>query len=334
MYKNIWETYETLLSDGKDDDDNNGNIIICTICSSNKIIHDVANGNILCSDCGTVCEENVIDETAEWKTNGGEESSNKVNPSRCGIPINPLLEKSSLSTIIYSHKHVFMKKIHNQLSMNYIERSRYKIFEFIQKICVDRGGFPQVVIEQSKYYYKILSERKLSRGVIRQGLIACCVLYSCKVFNVSRSIKEISQMWDISVPVINKTSKIFLKYMSDVLKTEIPIHKCTSTNDLIPRYCNMINFPRSIEFTIIKKVNALNRIIQDNGILDCKTPSAIVCTLILYVVMFFNVDMTKNNIATKLNISVVTINKILKIIQAHDHLIIQSKDFRNKTLTL
>ena len=50
---------------------------------------------LICSNetCGIIYKD-TLDETAEWRYYGADDSSS-VDPTRCGMPINPLLKQSS-----------------------------------------------------------------------------------------------------------------------------------------------------------------------------------------------------------------------------------------------
>jgi transcription initiation factor TFIIIB Brf1 subunit/transcription initiation factor TFIIB len=260
----------------------------------------------------------MMDQSPEWNSSNGE-NGDKKDPSRCGCPINPMFKKSSMSTMIMSNKHRFMKRLHQQMSMDYVERARYHIFEGIAKMAGDIGNLPNNVVEQAKYYYKILSERKLSRGVIRQGLIACCILHACKAMNVPRSMKEISSITSITTATINKTNKLFYKIMHDVLVSSNNDDKhdaleSTSCKHLINRYCNYLGLDKSNEIKLVRYANKVNERIQLSGLLDCKTPSAVAAGVIMHSCNHLNIDMSKFEVSKRFDISVVTINKIMKII--------------------
>ena len=88
----------------------------CISCSGTNLQYDRSSGTIVCASCGVVNTESFIDYSAEWNYGGGDEPRGK-DPSRCGCPINPLLENSSLSTVIGKgggQKYWLMKKIHQQ----------------------------------------------------------------------------------------------------------------------------------------------------------------------------------------------------------------------------
>lgn len=287
---------------------------LCKACNHRGIFTDTMNGMLICTHCGVISETDILDQTAEWNNN----SESSKDPSRCGCPINPMLQKSSMSTMIVSNKYRFMKRLHQQMSMDYVERARYHVFESISKVGGEIGRLPPNVLEQAKYYYKVMSERKLSRGVIRKGLIACCLLHACKSMNVPRSMKEISNITSVPTSVLNKTNKLFLKIMCDVIimshQQEETALESTDSRHLIHRYCNHLQLDKKNEMELVRTVTKIDADIKESGLLDCKTPSAIVTGIIMYACSQLNIDISKYTISTEFDISVVTINKITKII--------------------
>lgn len=313
IISDIWKIYNDNIAEKEVKIDEE----IKCICKKMNIKYDERNGMNVCVSCGVVIEDNMIDEKAEWNNYNDD---CHVNPSRCGMPINPLLQQSSLSTIIKNNKNKFMGILHNQMSMNYTERSRYKIFEYINKVSSENGKLNSSIIEQAKYYYKEISEKKLSRGSIRQGLIACCILYACKYMKSPRSIKEISKITGVSVPIINKTNKIFIEHMHKLENKTIIEHNLvtdnTTSDDLITRFCNSMNIHECKQYAFIKEVKRINEYIIEQKILTCKTPSAIVLGIILYLCKKRNMCVLKKNISDQYNISIVTMNKIIKTLES------------------
>jgi transcription initiation factor TFIIB len=319
-YMEIWSQYNQLSENkaSKDDECAVDQDVWCKSCKKATVCEDVRNGAFVCTDCGVINEEYVMDNHAEWNFNGGDDSSKK-DPSRCGCPINPLLAKSSMSTMIKSNKHHFMKRLHNQMSMDYVERSRYHVFEAITKMAGEVGHLSPAIIDQAKCYYKTLSERKLSRGVIRKGLIACCIMYACKTLNVPRSVKEIAIITKVSVPTLNKTTKIFMKTMGDILQSTEggmdTLLESTDSKHLINRYCNVLHIgEKKKEMLLIRNVKRIDDELKREGVLDCKTPTAIITGIIVYLSKELDITMSKTNISSVFGVSIVTINKIVKMI--------------------
>jgi len=290
---------------------------VCNFCNSKSLKIDYSNGMIICTDCGVVNEHNLIDDSPEWNF-GQEDAMFGKDPARCGCPMNPLLEQSSMSTVIGKgggSKFWLLRKIHQQNSMNYLERARYHTFEHINMLTC-KADLPVSILNKAKYYYKELSNRKLSRGAVRQGLIACCIYYACKMSKVSRSVREIADMCEIDVMKVNSSMKIFNDVMKDIIKDESSCNEQrTNADDLINRYCNVLNIQHSEQYKIGNYVRRCNQVIETNKMLVGKTPSAITSALIYFVIHKLNYIMNKKQMCDLHKISVVTLNKIVSILE-------------------
>lgn len=231
-----------------------------------------------------------------------------------------------MSTMIVSNRHNFMKRLHQQMSMDYVERARYHVFEAIAKVAGDIGHLPHNVIEQAKFYYKTLSERKLSRGDVRKGLIACCIFHACKEMNVPRSLKEISAITSVPTSVLNRTNKMFIKLMHDVSGLE-----ATECRHLISRFCNQLQLQKAHENKVVRYALKIDHAIQEMGLLDCKTPSAVSAGIIVYSADILGVELLKCRVSSLVNVSVVTINKITKAISENSAVLEHRMSVRNRT---
>lgn len=300
----------------KQDSDNESqtDINACKSCESYDLVVDYTHGIIVCNACGVVNDHELIDEGAEW--NSGFDDAK--NPSRCGCPINPLLERSSMSTMIGKgggQKFWLMRKIHQQNSMDYIERSRWHVFESITRCC-EKGNISPKICELAKEYYKSISEKKLSRGGIRKGLIACCIMFACKENNVSRSSKEISIICGVDVSKINHASKLFQELINIDKSTQ---H--TQPNDLIIRFCCCLNLETKEQYKIANQVQIFSDSINEAKILIGKTPSAVTSAMIYIILIQNGHSINKRLLVKQHGISIVTLNKIVTIINNHFNLI-------------
>ena len=70
--------------------------INCNACNSKNIVE--INGFYVCSDCG-LCNDCIIDSGQEWRFYGADENKGS-DPSRCDIPTNELLPKTSIGALV------------------------------------------------------------------------------------------------------------------------------------------------------------------------------------------------------------------------------------------
>jgi len=284
-------------------------------CQKESIINDYKNGIMVCTSCGTINEDRVIDDSAEWNFGAEAIEGGQKDPARCGMPVNPLLEKSSVSTIITGGKNnYFMKRLHMQMSMDYVERSRWHIFNDINKKCEHLSS---AIAESSKHFYVEMSKHKLSRGNVRKGLIACCIFYSCIHHSVSRSIKEIACLCDITPSVLNNANKIFQEIIKGHIDESLFLDNI-QVDDLTSRFCSYLNLQKQIRIIVVKAVKRINDIVEKSNILIGKTPSAITAGIILYVLTKNQVQFQKKNASSQLNVSIVTLNKVIQILNNNE----------------
>lgn len=291
---------------------------ICKNCKKQTLLDDFSNGIIVCTSCGVINDDQIIDEAAEWSFGADEAASGGKDPARCGMPVNPFFEKSGCSTIIGgpSHKNFFMKKLHAQMSMDYVERSRYHMFVKIGRMC---ETLSPSVLETVKHYYVKMANEKLSRGNVRLGLIACCIFYACKKDKVTRSIKEVSAMCEIEPSVFNNAHKIFREIMKDHVPNDL-FEETTQVDDLITRFCGYLSFDRQKRCFFQKQIIKMNIVIDKTQILIGKTPSAITAACIYYISQKEKLDLSKKLISKQVNVSIVTINKIYNLLEKNSHL--------------
>ena len=305
MLATIWYEIDSLLP--KNEEEKLVNTNICRECSSVKVISP--EGLPVCSECGLV-DDNFIDDTPEWTS--GITDDGKVNdPSRCGNPnANPELFSDSwgkgtiISTQGYStYENKRMAKINFHMSMNHKDRSLFHAYRDIDEAC---NTLPDCVLKDAKIMYKKFNEEKLTRGAVRLGIKANCVLYACRLAKHPRTTKEIADMFGIQSKDISRTTQIF----KDNILGETKKNYVTKAFDVMQRLLN------SFEITKEERLRCIKLCDQTEDCVDLmsKTPNS-VASSIIYMVIGSRV--TKNEICEKCSVSIPTLNKIENILKKH-----------------
>ena len=305
MLAAIWSDLDTLLR--KENEEKPANINVCRECSGIKLFSK--EGLPTCSECGLV-DSYFIDDTAEWTS--GVTDDGKVNdPSRCGNPnANPELfsQNWGKGTIIstqrgstYENKR--MAKINFHMSMNHKDRSLFHAYKDIDEAC---HTLPEVVLKEAKMLYRKFNDEKLTRGAVRLGIKANCVLYACRLAQHPRTTKEIADMFGVQSKDISRTTQMF----KDTIMGVTEKNYVTKAFDVMQRLLNSFNVNREQRLRCIK----LCHLKEDCVNLMSKTPNS-VASAIIYMVLSPNV--TKLEMCDKCSVSVPTLNKIEVIIKKH-----------------
>ena len=290
---------------------------LCIHCKSEELQLD--NGHIICKTCGTI-NNTSIDCNAEWRYYGNDDSKFS-DPTRCGLPTNSLLPQSSIgSTISFKHNESYdMRKIRNYHMWNampYKERALHNVFESIQIRAIN-SGIPNCIIEEAKILYKKISEKKISRGNNRRGIIASCIYKACSIQGSPRSSQEIADIFKISTKSMTRGCKNFDNIMNYNKHKTLDANSSNSV-DFIRRFCSHLNLSESI-YQVCKHV--CEKAEEHNLVSKCIPPS-IAAGSIYLVCSLFNINITKRDISDKCKISEVTISKCYKeLLKYHKHLL-------------
>jgi transcription initiation factor TFIIB len=290
----------------------------CELCDHSLAFSD--EGFLTCTNikCGIIYKDSV-DYSAEWRYYGADDNQNQ-DPTRCGMPINPLLQESSYGckVLCMGPTSYEMRKIRRYTewqSMPYKEKSQYDEFQKIT-ILSQNAGMPKLIIDDAIRYHKKISEYDLTfRGDNRDGILAASIYISCRVNNFPRTAKEISTIFHLDVNNATKGCKNALSIINNIEKdldnNEKTSFSKTKPEDFIHRYCSKLNINN--ELTKLCKFIAMK--IENNGLMLENTPHSIAAGIVYFITQISNLNISKKDVKNVSEISEVTINKCFKKIE-------------------
>jgi transcription initiation factor TFIIB len=286
---------------------------ICHCCNTALFITD--EGFQACSNksCGVIYK--VIDQGAEWRFYGGDDNQTS-DPTRCGMPINPLLEQSSYGCkILCPAKSTYeMRKIRRYTewqSMPYNEKMRYDEGQRIS-ILANQGGIPQMIIDEAMRLHKKISDAKSFRGLNRDGIIAATIYVAARINGYPRSAKEIATIFHLDNTSATRGCRNAISIINE-LENEMENSEKTSLGQTTPssfieRYCSHLNI--NAELTKLCKFVAQK--IQKNNLIPENTPNSIASGILYFVAQKCNLNVSKRSVHNVSDVSEVTINKCFK----------------------
>jgi transcription initiation factor TFIIB len=287
----------------------------CERC--NNILAFSDEGFLTCTNnkCGIIYKD-LIDQGAEWKYYGADDNQN-TDPTRCGMPINPLLEESSYGCkILYSGKMSYeMRKIRRYTewqSMPYKEKSQYDEFQIITTMA-HNSGIPKMIIDDAIIYHKKISESDTTfRGDNRDGIIAASIYIACRVNNFPRTAKEIAQIFHLDATSATKGCKNAISIINTLEKDMDNKEKTnfgkTKPESFIERYCSKLN----INNELTKLCQFISMKIEKKDIMPENTPPSIAAGVVYFVAQLFKLNISKKDVKNVSETSEVTINKCYK----------------------
>jgi transcription initiation factor TFIIB len=292
-----------------------GNREFCERCESNLAFSE--EGFLTCtnSKCGIIYKD-LIDQSAEWRYYGADDNQNS-DPTRCGMPINPLLEESSYGCKVLCNGYMTyeMRKIRRYTewqSMPYKEKSQYDDFQTIT-IMAQNSGIPKMIVDDAIVYHKKISEYDLTfRGDNRDGILAASIYLSCRVNNYPRTAKEIATIFHLDVTSATKGCKNALSIINNLEKDMDNKEKTnfgnTKPEAFIERYCSKLN----INNELTKLCQFISMKIEKMHVMPENTPPSIAAGVVYFIAQICKLNISKRDIKNVSETSEVTINKCYK----------------------
>ena len=286
---------------------------VCFRCNSWYMFNE--DGFPTCSnkECG-VMNCHILDYSPEWRFFSSDDR-HANDPTRCGNPIDPLLEQSSyackvLCGSVASSEMKNIRKWTKWQSMPANEKALYDEFQIIT-LMAQNGGIPKVIIDYAKTIYKDFYEQQTFRGMNRGATRAGSIWLACWKNGCPRTANEIAEIFKI-----DKTSaSLGCTRAEEMLRSSErnrfendKSHLCIIRPIVfIERFCSKLKMSQELTLLamfIAKQVDAQN-LIPDNR------PQAIAVGIIYFISQLCHLNYSKNYIKHVLDdeVSEVTINK-------------------------
>jgi len=287
----------------------------CDRCDYNLAYSD--EGFLTCTNqkCGIIYKD-ILDQSPEWRYYGADD--NQANdPTRCGMPINPLLEESSYGckVLCIGKSSYEMRKIRRYTewqSMPYKEKSQYDEFQRIT-IMAQNAGIPKLIIDSAiRYHKKICEYEQTFRGDNKDGLIAASIYISCRINNYPRTAKELATIFHLDVTSAThgcKNAQLIINQLEkDVDNEDKTNFGKTKPEAFIERYCSRLNINN--ELTSLCKFISIK--IEKLNLMPENTPHSIAAGIVYFIANICKLNICKRDVKVISEISEVTINKCFK----------------------
>lgn len=287
----------------------------CELCQYSLAFSE--EGFLTCTNnhCGIVYKD-MLDQSPEWRYYGADDN-NSNDPTRCGMPINPLLEESSYGckVLCVGKSSYEMRKVRRYTewqSMPYKEKSQYDEFQKIT-IMAQNAGIPKIIIDSAiRYHKKICEYEQTFRGDNKDGLIAASIYIACRINNYPRTAKELATIFHLDVTSAThgcKNAQLIINQLEKDVDNEDKTSFCkTKPEAFIERYCSRLNI--NLELTNLCKFISIK--IEKQDLMPENTPHSIAAGVVYFISQICKLNVTKKDVKLISEISEVTINKCFK----------------------
>lgn len=276
------------------------NLPFCRDCQSDQYVtDDTKTGAVLCTNCGCIIENTLIDEKTEWRT--FDDSAN--DPSRVGCPNNPLLESEPLDTMIANignlHSYT-LNRTQMKSTMRGPERQLINGFNLISAYC-DRSNISKTISDRAKLIFKRVDEKKILKGKNLEGVVAACIYIACRQEQSPRTFKEVSVLTAVPKKEIGRSFKLIFPHIEKL--------QCVTTDDIVARFCSDLNLGIDVQKIAVQ----ISKNVIEKGCMAGKSPDSVAAAVIYLITYIFpNLKGVQKDIQYVTNVTDVTIKNTYK----------------------
>jgi len=225
------------------------NRVECSYHPGAPLIEDHRAGDQICSECGLVVGDRVIDVGSEWRSFSNGDNGKEGDRSRVGAAENTLLGTSDLTTMIGpSTGRASFDAMGNNLYTNArrntsvasTERALINAFRILANMA-DRINLPKTIVDRASLLFKKINDGGRMRGRSNEAIAAACLYIACRQEGVPRTFKEIVAVSTVNKRDIGRCFKIILKSHED---TKVGL---VDSGDFMSRFCGLLGLTREIQ---------------------------------------------------------------------------------------
>lgn len=288
----------------------------CPECGSLNFVEDPTRGELVCSKCGLVMEEEMIDTGQEWRAFDTEQMSRRA---RAGAPLTFTKHDKGLTTEIGKGvgelykvptkkraQYYRLTKWHKRLIKSKDRNLSFALSE-LQRI-VSFLNLSRSVHEKIARYYEQAVNKGLVRGRSIESVIAALTYAVSREFGSPRTLDEIAESSGEDKREIGRT----YRYISRELNIRIlPADPTT----YVPRFCSMLGLSDRV---LAKAVEILKKA-KKHDITSGKGPTGVAAAAIYIACVLLGEKRTQREVADTTNITEVTIrNRYIELVKKLD----------------
>jgi transcription initiation factor TFIIB len=288
----------------------------CEVCDGTSWDDDSIRGETVCSDCGYVAAENMIDPGAEWVNH-----SNGDDRSRVGSPSTLTLSDKGLSTEIRrsdltsggARKHGLSgKALRDWRRRQRIDQrsktrdSRSRNLSVAMQFIRDRGDLPSQIEQEAASLYRHSVERGLVTGRSIRGVTAACVYIAAREAKIPRKIEDVGEAFDMVSDVEEKELKRTIRLVA----RNLGAHHITGPEEYFEKFHSDLGLPAMV----LGETRDIWAKVGGNLSWQGKKPSGIAGVILYYASQKGTSTRTQSEVCKVSGISEVTLRGLLKIL--------------------
>jgi transcription initiation factor TFIIB len=223
----------------------------CPQCGNPQLICDPNSGEKVCSKCGLVISDVVVDRGPEWRAHTIKEKAMK---SRMGPPISYIYYDKGFYTSFRTNKDTQGRRLdpETRRKMRRLKRydTRSKLDESGMRnlswamnemsMLADTLHLPNSIREKAAVIYRRSLEKDLIKGRTIAGFVAASVYAACRQARIPRSLQEVSEASTRDHKDVSRTYRFLLRELDLKMPVDYPMK-------FVPRIASKVDVSRETD---------------------------------------------------------------------------------------
>ncbi len=291
------------------------NVVKCLECDSRDIVHDPQRGELICSGCGVVLSESLIDHRPGMRAFTPEEKARRTSN---GLPLTQMLPDYGLSTTvshrvngpgISAERQGRLERIMRWNSRSSWRRRNFTIaFTEVRRLA-EKIGLPGHIRETSAIFYRKAYKNDLLRGHSIKAMVAACIFAACKTCGFPVTLDSVLNSSEEEERVIKRCYVLLVKTLN--LKP-----KRQNLAEIVPRFTSILGLSIQVEQKAKKILAMAAEKLRTSG----KDPKGYVAAAVYLAAKLLGEPRSQQTVASALGITEVTLRsrfrEIAKLVES------------------
>ena len=302
---------------------------ICPECGNEILINDAFRGEIICSACGLVIKQHLINSGIDWRAFNSEDKEKKV---RVGAPTSLMQYDKGLNTIIgKSNRDAKGNKISpkmigeikrlrtwNKRSMIYTPREKNLAEAMTQLDRISsQMNLPRYLKEVTAHIYRKVMH--LAKGRSIEAIVIASIYTACKLNNVPKTIEDFLEFTAIEKKKLARCYRLVFRELKLNLNASSPL-------SYIPKFAANLNLSENTKNRATKILKLAKKYRLTAG----KTPAGLAGGALYFASLQEGERRTQKEISLAAGVTEATIRKRYKELTRYiNHEIEKAKDNRS-----
>jgi transcription initiation factor TFIIB len=282
---------------------------VCPECGNTNFVEDSTHGEMYCTKCGFVMQQEMIDTGQEWRAFDSEQMSRRA---RSGAPLTFTKHDKGLTTEIGKGlgelykvptrkraQYYRLTKWHKRLIKSKDRNLSFALSE-LQRI-ISFLNLPRPIHERIAKYYEEAVNKGLVRGRSIESVVAALTYAVSREFDSPRTLDEISEASGVEKREIGRTYRYIARELNVRILPADPV-------TFVPRFCSMLGLSDKVQ---AKAVEILKKA-KSHDITSGKGPTGVSAAAIYIACVLVGERRTQREVADIVGVTEVTIRNRYK----------------------